>query len=120
MRRGWKTHAVRGEVKRSAPPSTMRVPSVWRAVPEEANRAVAVFGFDPTKMDASDGGAHMLLPLFVGDVVTLLQECEDGWYLGHSVNNPGHKGVFPRDATKSSACFHKVLALFPEFCSTTD
>ena len=91
----------------------MRVPSEWRPVAEEANRAVAVFGFDPEQaraalafsMDspgvgAGGGGADMLLPLFVGDVVTLLQECEDGWYLGHSVNNPGHKGVFPRDATR--------------------
>ena len=111
MQRGWRTTAVRGEVRR-AHSSKMRVPSEWRPVPEEANRAVAVFGFDPEQaraalafsMDAGaggaggGGGADMLLPLFVGDVVTLLQECGDGWYLGHSINNPGHKGVFPRDA----------------------
>ena len=109
MQRGWRREGVR-----KAPSSRMRVPSEWRPVPEEANRAVAVFGFDPEQaraalafsMDAGadgaggeGGGAHMLLPLFVGDVVTLLQECEDGWCLGHSINNPGHKGVFPRDAT---------------------
>ena len=112
MQRGWRTNAVRGEVRRTAS-SKMRVPSEWRPVPEEVNRAVAVFGFDPEQaraalafsMDAdagggvAGGGADMLLPLFVGDVVTLLQECEDGWFLGHSANNPGHKGVFPRDET---------------------
>ena len=91
-------------------------PTVDASEPKERRfcsaSSMAVFGFDPEQaraalafsMDAdagggvAGGGTDMLLPLFVGDVVTLLQECEDGWYLGHSINNPGHKGVFPRDA----------------------
>ena len=110
MQRDWRRTAVRGSRMQQ-----QRAPSEWRPVAEEANRAVAVFGFDPEQARAAlafsmespgvgaggVGGADMLLPLFVGDVVTLLQECEDGWYLGHSVGNPGHKGVFPRSYVTS-------------------
>ena len=87
-----------GEMKKFDLGCVLRLTS-FSVCDEQQARAALAFSMDADAGGVAGGGADMLLPLFVGDVVTLLQECEDGWFLGHSANNPGHKGVFPRDET---------------------
>ena len=95
--------------------------SCWRPVAESAGgsrNAVAIYHFDPAVAAAENGGGgggngdavngdgdpgassvgrgEWRLQLLVGDVITLLQECSDGWYFGHPANNPGLLGIFPK------------------------
>jgi hypothetical protein len=70
--------------------------------------AVAVYNFDPASVakrkskdsaeseESEEAVKEWRLHLLVGDVVALVQECDEGWYFGHPVNNPGLAGVFPK------------------------
>ena len=57
---------------------------------------VAIANYRPEEtIDLSDECRIIHLPLLVGDVVSLEEECNE-WYLGRVISNPSMIGVFPK------------------------
>ena len=73
----------------------------WKPVSGSGTQGVAIANYLKRKEEAdelkklSEEFSTNHLPLLVGDVVALEEECNE-WYLGRVISNPSMIGVFPK------------------------
>ena len=68
----------------------------WKPVSGSGTQGVAIANYRPEEtVEPNEEFRIIHLPLLVGDVVCLKEECND-WYLGWVISNPSMKGVFPK------------------------
>ena len=73
-----------------------KMDSLWHTVSGSGTQGVAIANYRPDQSEDLDKECRFIhLPLLVGDVVSLEEECYE-WYLGTVTSNPSMIGVFPK------------------------
>ena len=73
----------------------------WKPISGSGTQGVAIANYLKRKEEAeelnklSEEFSTNHLPLLVGDVVSLEEECNE-WYLGRVISNPSMIGIFPK------------------------
>ena len=68
----------------------------WKPMSGSGTQGVAIANYRPEDtLELNEEFRTIHLPLLVGDVVSVEEECKE-WYLGRVISNPSMIGVFPK------------------------
>ena len=86
----------------------------WKPMSGSGTQGVAIANYRPEDtLELNEEFRTIHLPLLVGDVVSVEEECNE-WYLGRVISNPSMIGVFPKSFIHTYADTKEDLPIVAE------